>query len=414
MTVKNKIDNFLNYFKSNPDWREKLSADPLNLLIKETDDSLLVIMKYNQIKTKWVEDIDDFAKLSRGTIWLKDSNGTPIKCICLAFLKFFNAQEGASDLSVMDWESAFGTLKIDGSLIRLYFNPVKNDWEFATNGCCDAEGDLYGFIAINDEEATKDSKKFIDLIYAAMNKAFNNTDWKKVFESIPKNYTIMFELVSPRNKIICNYDETKLYLLGARNMTTFEEITPNEFNEKYNLPFDTPTQFKIDVGANADEFYKLVESLPDNTEGIVIQDKYFHRVKMKREAYLNLHKLKGEQQLNENMLWDVVKLGTYDDILGAFPEYETVINDLKDIYIKLETKLKKFWGHAETYWKSLKDLEEKDRHKDFAGYVLRGTKSISSLLFSIKKDMPFEDAFATFVEKKSLDDVNRLILEYNV
>lgn len=61
-------------------------------------------------------------------------------------------------------------------------------------------------------------KTFGELIRTAVN--YKDLD----FNNLNKNFTYMFELVSPYTKIVIPYSETKLYHLATRDNTTFEEL----------------------------------------------------------------------------------------------------------------------------------------------------------------------------------------------
>ena len=62
---------------------------------------------------------------------------------------------------------------------------------------------------------------------------YTNGSWS---DNIPIGSTLMFELVSPRNKIVCKYLETKLYLHGYRDPDLIEH-NPREINFKANFEF---------------------------------------------------------------------------------------------------------------------------------------------------------------------------------
>ena len=105
-------------------------------------------------------------------------------------------------------------------------------------------------------------------------------------EKIPLGSTLMFELVSPRNKIICEYKETKLYLHGYRDPDLIEHDPREIYSD---LKFDFPELY------NASNFNDLLKILSNfngmEKEGCVVVDyttPNTPRAKIKCESYLKL------------------------------------------------------------------------------------------------------------------------------
>ena len=105
--------------------KELLSEAPYHISVSEKGG--LVLFRYSQLDSDWNEPI---CRECRGLILEK---GT-WKVVRYAFDKFFNINEDFA--AEIDWGSAVGTEKIDGSLISLYF--YNGRWRVATNGMIDA------------------------------------------------------------------------------------------------------------------------------------------------------------------------------------------------------------------------------------------------------------------------------------
>ena len=106
-------------------WEELLTQEPYFLKIKE--DGPYVIFNYDQIRSDFNNPI---VREARGIIFRKGEWNNPV---CWAFNKFFNVQESFAD--EIDWSTAFVTEKVDGSLIKVWWD---GDWKVSTNGCIDA------------------------------------------------------------------------------------------------------------------------------------------------------------------------------------------------------------------------------------------------------------------------------------
>jgi len=131
------------FILSNPEnFRELLKLPPYCIDTKE--DEHTVLFKYNQIESDFNLEL---VRECRGIILYKKN----WMIACHPFHKFGNYGEGyAPDI---DWNSAKVMEKLDGSLIKAWFNKVNSKWQWSTNGT------LKGKVSVN-----KDGKRiYIDL-----------------------------------------------------------------------------------------------------------------------------------------------------------------------------------------------------------------------------------------------------------
>ena len=288
----------IDFIKEHENWRDILSKEPYCLSIKEKDNYAL--LKYNQIESDMSLPI---VQVCRGIII--DLNNLTIAC--RRFDKFFNAfEEHAAKLEgkIMAEE------KIDGSIIGVW-NDRDGNWRVSTNGMIDAS-DANILMPFNNIQT------YGDLFNLALNNAgvslnsFNNY----------KDYTLIFELVSPLNRIVVPYKETELYFLGLRNNLTGEEVAPYDTDIKY---FKVPKLYDIDT---VEQAIKIAKTLGADEEGFVLVDKNFNRVKVKGTEYLSMHLLRNNDLSLKNFLM-VVLNHSQDDLLAYFPEYEDYIRDIE-------------------------------------------------------------------------------------
>ena len=102
---------FLNTF---PDWKERLSEAPFSLSIRESGE--YVLLKY----TQFYSDMSYLSvRESRGSVFRQNESGEWIY-VCRPFDKFFNFNEEYA--APIDWKCAKVTEKIDGSLMKLWFD----------------------------------------------------------------------------------------------------------------------------------------------------------------------------------------------------------------------------------------------------------------------------------------------------
>ena len=189
-----KIQEFIFEHKNN--WKELLSADPYNLIIKEEDG--FVLFKYNQLNSDFSQEICCEA---RGLILDSTDN---FKVVRLAFKKFFNIGEYYA--SPIDWNTATATEKIDGSIISIWY--ARDSWHIST---------MNNINAFNAElDGITPYSSFGDLVVSIL-------PLSKFIGNRYENICFTFELVSPYNKVVINYPNTKVYLLSMRCMDSLEE-----------------------------------------------------------------------------------------------------------------------------------------------------------------------------------------------
>ena len=213
------------------------------------------------------------------------------------------------DIEVEDNHNYFcqGVL-VHNSLIKLFYHNDK--WRIATNGTIDA------FKA----EATA-KKTYGDLFIEALN---GRKYAKKLYEILDKDYTYMFELVSPETQLVVNYPKTKLYYLGRRNIFTMIE-------DKVNLPYAEyfgilmPKQYSL---SSIDECLAYVKTMTKNEEGFVVRDKYFRRIKIKSPEYLLAFGMNNNNKITNKRIINMMKNNTIDDFIAYCPQHKDKVDDM--------------------------------------------------------------------------------------
>ena len=258
------------YISEHPnDWYESLHKD-YGIRIKK--EGPLAIFSYN-VECDFREPI---VQEARGII----IDYEKVEVVCWPFRKFGNYTECYAD--PIDWNNAVVLEKVDGSIIKLWFNKITEAWQFSTNGM------------INADNATTDA--FSNITYGAViRQAVNYNDIP--FDKLDKDSTYIFELVSPQTRVVVKYDEIALYHLGTRS-----NITGEERNE--DIGIKKPKSYKInsleDCIKAAVELNKGCESDDEiANEGFVVVDKNWNRVKVKSPDYIMMHRLKHNDGISK-------------------------------------------------------------------------------------------------------------------
>lgn len=323
-----KIQEFI---LAHDNWRELLADAPYNLKISEDDG--FVLFKYNQIASDFSQEI---CKEARGLILDSQDN---FRVVRYAFKKFFNIDEGFA--AHIDWDTAVASEKIDGSIMSVWY--ARGKWHLSTNGTIDAfKAELAG---------AGPYKTFGELFESVLplstfvGNRYENICWT-------------FELVSPYNKVVIDYPETKVYLLSMRYMTTLRELT-NSALHAYSkmLRVEIPKAYILN---NENDYRQLVADMPEGHEGIVVRDQYNERVKIKTLLYFEMHKAKNNGVITLERIVNLIRANDHYEFLSYFPEYQSVFDDVKhqiDRAEGIEDKIRQ----DVALWKNEHPFEEGDR-----------------------------------------------------
>lgn len=289
----------LNFMNTHPDWKTLLAAEPYCLDIRsdEIGGIQYFLLKYNQIMSDMgLREVQE----ARGSIFRQNEDGHWV-CVCHPFDKFFNYGEQYSAVRSIDWETASVQQKVDGSLIKVWYD--NEEWHISTNGTIDAYKAECG-----------------DLNFGIL---FSN-----VIQNIPEfwyaldpEYTYMFELTSPYNRIVVRYEGTNLWYLGRRNIL-------NDIEDNEDLELDGLLYPEVYPYTSLAECIAAAHEMGDDEEGYVVCDANFNRIKIKGDEYLALHKMRGNGPLTVLRVVEMYQQGTLDDFVAYYPEFKDFIDDV--------------------------------------------------------------------------------------
>ena len=190
--------------------------------------------------------------------------------VCWPFRKFGNYNESYAD--TIDWNSARVQEKVDGSIIKLWYDHRNQGWQFSTNASIRAENAPVGEFS---------ACTFYDIIAKAEN--FRDIP----FETLDRDLTYIFELVSPRTRVVVPYETTMLYHTGTRSNLTGQEIETD-------IGIAKPGMYPIRSLAECIETAVMLNRNDSDeimAEGFVVVDGSWNRVKVKSPDYIAKHHL---------------------------------------------------------------------------------------------------------------------------
>jgi hypothetical protein len=277
------------------------------------------------------------------------------KTVSQGFGKFVNLNQYCNDLTVTTSDvieaiknnDAIATLKIDGSLlIRSVYN---NDIILRTRGSFDYKG------LENSWEVDSIFKYKYPLIWDI---------------NLYNNMSLLFEWVSPNNKIIINYEEPELILIGAVYHDTMKYAKMDEIIQISKVLNVKHTEFFV---LDNEGFNNLIEKTKtDSTvEGWVIR---IHNeqtlVKVKCDAYLLKHRLKNNVNIEYLIdMWIDNGCSSINDFINYFKETydEEITLWAMPLILKMFEKINELNNDINNIKNIVKNaLNNKMNRKDFA------------------------------------------------
>lgn len=369
----------LDFINQHSDWREILTNAPYNLIVK--DDEPYFLLKYDMLNSDMSNPL---VQEARGCIFRFDENDNRYICVCHPFDKFFNY--GQPEATEIDWDSAVIYEKIDGSLIKFWYD--LDEWHISTNSTIDA--------AKAEVESYDGTMTFYDLVCSCFKDEKAMSDF---FKFMYEGYTYMFELVSPYNRLVVPYEQTQLYWIGVRKDDDKElhlNLDYDVFYEEFGFPWPKTYQFK-----SIDNILDAAASLSKLNEGFVVCDRNFNRIKIKGAEYLKAFHIRGEGKITQKKVVKAILDGYIDDMIGFFgdmPEIQKTINDFKFVEQAFEVARAAMENYIRVY-----QLEDR---KAIAEYV-KQLGDAQGYCFAALKN-PEITAFE-YLKKISVDKVIRLL-----
>lgn len=340
----------LELMNTNPNWMEVIQSAPYNITIK--NDGEYYLLKYNQLSSDFNEEI---VRECRGSIFrLDDSEWI---CVCHPFDKFGNY--GESYTPEIDWENAYVYEKVDGSLMKMWYD--RDKWHLSTNGTIDAykaEMDAWG-------------KTFGEYFEYALEQFYGMTiGMIETFMDKDNNY--MFELVGPQNRLIVEYTQPCVYFLGVRDrLIGDKEYDPSL--DGLSRFIQLPRMYNL---TSIEECLEAAAAMSSNEEGFVVCDADFNRIKIKSAEYLLAAHLHNNGVITPRRIIRMLMNDQIDDFLAYCPQYADDVNDIiisiknfvESMEAEREASLPYCGLTAKEFWAAISSFKFKDFltrcHKD--------------------------------------------------
>ena len=311
MSFNTKIGEFC---ATHSNWEELLTAEPYCLKIKR--DYGFIIFNYSQLSSDFNNEI---VREARGIIFADGDWEYPV---CHAFDKFGNW--GESYVPELDWSTVKVSEKIDGSIIKLWNHNGR--WRVSTNGNISARD-----ASIGDVRRDTFEQVFWEGVYSHLDGEGDVIDKMNAWLSkLNEDFTYIFELVSPYNRVVIPYEKTDVYFLGCRDNITNHQYgcdgaTAMMFHcEMFPRPRLFPMKSLADIVVASN-------NLPWDEEGYVCYDKDFNRCKIKSPKYVMAHFARNNNVITRWHLINIILKGEMDEFVIYASDYAPQINWVKDL-----------------------------------------------------------------------------------
>jgi hypothetical protein len=273
---------------------------------------------YDQIEAR---ESDPLASQCRGLVLAREGHAPfaidavvgPTRVVARPFDRFFNhGQHGADAADMLGRPGTRVCEKVDGTLCIVYFDDHQGRWHVATRSVPEADKPIGGMAGSTDKTMT-----FRGLFERALDES-HALSFDAFTAALRPEVTYLFELATPFNLVLVHHPKCAAHFLGAR-LRDGTELPPDGFAH---LP--TPHAASHPCASMADLLALITARPPTESEGVVVVDAGFRRVKVKSPAYVALHGLKDSVANSPRRLLELILLGREDD---AFPLLPTAVRE---------------------------------------------------------------------------------------
>jgi RNA ligase len=311
---------------------------------------------------------DDVTKQCRGLVTDNEGN-----VVARPFKKFFNIEENQH----IPTEQFDVYEKMDGSL-GILFN-YKGEWVLATRG------------SFTSDQSVKGTELLQKYDYQRLN----------------PDYTYLFEIIYPENRIVCTYDFEDLVLLGMIHTESGDEVNIHSGNNEdvrfknllNNLGFNIVRKYD-----GISDYSYLKHAISDNREGFVVRFSNGDRMKIKGEEYLRLHKIMTN--LSTTGVWEVLSSGgKMEDYLKDVPdEFYKKVKQYVSTLNYHHYRYSEYAGKMHDYFRYGKygDNEKEYTKKEFAEHLERNNvhPKVKSLCFAMWDGKPYDHIIWKYLKPK--------------
>jgi RNA ligase len=275
--------------------------------------------------------------------------------VARGFAKFFNLGEQPEVDAEYVGRHFVVEEKVDGSCGILYYDGT--DWAIATRGSFTSEQAVEGTKILREK-------------------------YRSWIDNLPKGdvlaVTHVFEIVYPENRIVVDYEGKRDLVLIGKIMKDGHAFTLN------NPTWPGPVRETYGTWKHANVIKDGLGPEHEGKEGFVLVYDDGHRVKVKLDEYLRLHRI--VTNASERSVWEALRTKQFDSLLDNVPDefYQWV----KEVKSRLEDDFVRRYDAAVL----LHTAAPKGSRKEYAQYVTGANKELAAVAFRLYDGKPDQAA----------------------
>ena len=238
---------------------------------------------------------------------------------------------------------------IEGTMINMFYEKENNSWQIATRTSVGGKLNFYMENGFKSEET-----------FSSMFEEIENELSPNLRDKLNKKYMYSFVIQHPRNRIVKNVVEKRLYLveiyeidglivtIRKDNMDELVKELPN-----IRLPRCIPVKSETELNECKETCASM--NTKYSTVGVIIKDKEGNRYKFRNPNYEHVRKLRGNQPKLQYQYLALRQEGKIAEYLKYYPEQKKVFNEYRNLMHDYTNQL--FMNYIKCYVKKERELK---------------------------------------------------------
>lgn len=285
---------------------------------------------FNYRLASYTDFLEPDALEARGIMFYMHPDGTA-QLVCRPFKKFFNVDENPMTMNLDFNKVKKVAIKEDGSIISSYIDVPTGELKLKSKQSLVSEQTIMAneFLARPENERLKQETSVVT----------------------EAGCTVIFELVSPANRIVLEYPKTELRVLGIRNTSTGDLWDKADVPEGY-------WALRQSWCLEFDYIDPATVPAMENIEGYVYTFEDGTMAKMKTEWYKTLHHLKDSVNATRHLFEAVIE-ERIDDVKAMFATDQFTMDRIKAMEDLVIPKYNHMVKTVEAFYSQNKELDRK-------------------------------------------------------
>jgi len=238
---------------------------------------------------------------------------------------------------------------IEGTMINMFYEKEKNSWQIATRTSVGGKLNFYMENGFKSEDT-----------FSSMFEEIENELCPNLRDKLNKKYMYSFVIQHPRNRIVKNVVEKRLYLVEIYEIDGLSVTIRNDNMDELvkELPnIRLPRCIPVKSETELNECKETCASMNTkySTVGVIIKDKEGNRYKFRNPNYEHVRKLRGNQPKLQYQYLALRQEGKIAEYLKYYPEQKKVFNEYRNLMHDYTNQL--FMNYIKCYVKKERELK---------------------------------------------------------